>query len=160
MNEAETETKKAVGKAAFKNGVAIVFEPDGRIFLLEHDKPGPIDGTGVHLGSYMQATKENTTTREAGEYPYKEFHEALRRMYAVHHTHALVLDCVNPKLPQGLRSKLARTALAALDDASTKEAVTTLFGQKPFPATSPADMAGLPKAFCKFIRPFLPVTTR
>ncbi len=160
MNDKAKKAKKAVADVDFTNGVAIVYEPDGRIYLLEYDKSEPVDGTRIHPRRYLQPAINEVDTCSAGEYPYAELHAEIRRMYGIRRAIQLVLDAVNPVFSSNLRCRLARLALLMLQATSVKDGVEEAFAKQALLETAAADLQGLPDEFCDFIRPFLPSPRR
>jgi hypothetical protein len=144
------EKKTAIADVIWGSGIAVVYEPDGRVFLLEHDKPEPLDGNGVHLGMYLQPAMNNVVTVEAGEHPYADLHAEMRRIHKIGRALDCVLTSVDGKMSASLRRRFATHAAEFLKDDGVKTALTDIFTKQPLPVGT--SFAGLPdelKAFLK-----------
>ncbi len=144
------EKKIAVADVIWRSGIAVVYEPDGRVFLLEHDKPEPLDGKGFHLGMYLQPAMNDVSTVEAGEHPYAVLHAEMKRIYKIGQALDCVLNVIDPKLSASLRRRFAALAAGFLKDDGIKTALTEIFTKQPLPVGT--SFAGLPdelKAFLK-----------
>ncbi len=132
-----------MAKAVFcrETGRAVI-EDHGQRFILEHDRPAPESAEGVSLGMFLQPAMVRLEEREAGEFPYAEFHEYLRLAYLQEVTIRMVIEAVDPGLHLELRTECAEEAMKGLSDQRVREWVEKKFKTEPLPVE--ADKKGCP----------------
>jgi hypothetical protein len=102
---------KATAALSSISGRAVITEPDGRVFSLEHDWTEPKEETNMHVGMYLQPAMGGYEERDAGEYPYTELHEYLKSEYRKEQALAHMSVCFDGKLSDKLRLECAKEIL-------------------------------------------------
>ena len=139
-----------MAKAEFDRmgGKAFVYEPDGRIFVLEHDKDKPEDGSGVHRGMLLQPAMTTIEHRDdVGEYPYADFHRYLRTSHLQGQTLMLLLISVDAESSLDTRKVAAEAAWDAISNEDVRTWIAKRLSDTPLPAV--ADVINLPHAQLK-----------
>lgn len=137
------KTEKKAGAIIDRaNGIAVVAEPDGRIFILKHDEPGkPQDGKGVHLGMLLQPADGRLETRDTDEFPYPNIYRYLDLSHRQHGAMMLVLHSLDSELDDELRKDCSREAEEVIADDEVYAFVRNLFLKVPLPETADTEHA-------------------
>jgi hypothetical protein len=127
--------EKAIAEIDGAGGIAVVYEPNERTFILNWDRPGkPVDGAGVHLGMLLQPAMNPIETREAGEYPYPDLYRYLSLTYRRRRALDATLSSMDPQLSGRLRKMHRKQAERFFEDAEIFTQVRNLVLKVPLPA--------------------------
>ena len=108
--------KKPMALVAPISGLAVVVEPDDRVFVLRHNKPGqPEDATGYNIPMLLQGFGE-LEEREADAYPYPELYRYMEIEYRKRCALTNVRDAMCQIFSVDLRQALADEAEQLLSD--------------------------------------------
>lgn len=124
-----------------QNGRAMIFETDGKIFLLEYDKPGPIDGTGKHIGMYFGSISNRLEERDAGVSPYTELHEYLKLSQKKDEGVLRMIQCMGSDHTKEFRALLIEGTETLLADPEVRQYVLDIMLSVRLPKE--ADLDGL-----------------
>jgi hypothetical protein len=127
-----------------RGGRAVVREGDGRIYVLDCGKAAgaPQDGSGVHLGFFLQPAMTQLTEYDAGEYPYERLQSYLKCAHGQEGALLMILISVDPEEGSKTRRLAAQVAFDKIADPEIRDWICATIKETPLPAI--ADIAGVP----------------
>lgn len=135
----------AIARINWNGSQAVIIEADGRIFTIDQeDAPPQEQSSGFHQGMYLQPSMNEIEVRSAGEYPYSEIHEEVKKSYARQKGLRMFLYSIDADLTLELRRDAVKFSEEFLSFPDVKAHVLELILNTPFNSAASVTFDGIP----------------